>query len=157
MFNNNTNNTKTEGDQKTDFAKNRQTNTIKSNKNENEKANINFLGSRLIKDGVTVEVDEMQLEIAIWDGQNVDGDSVSLYYNGVCILKNFNLTKERQYFKLDINPRIDNTLILYTHSNGDLGYSTATIAIEGKDTSTKWIVLNSDVKKCDRIAFKFVY
>ncbi len=143
--------------EKSGFAKNRTSQKVKNKKVENENANINFLGSRLIKDGIEIEVEEMQLEIAIWDGQNMDGDSVSLYYNGTCILKDFNLTKERQYFKLDINPRIDNSLILYAHSNGELGYSTATIAIEGQDTETKWIVLNSDVKKCDRITFKFVY
>lgn len=122
-----------------------------------EKSNINFLGNRLIKEGVEIEVDVMTVEIAIWDGQNMDGDTVSLYYNGECILKEFSLTKERQYFTLDINPRNVNNLVLYAHSQGKLGYTTATIAIQGKDKPTEWIVLNSDLKKCDKITFNFVY
>ncbi|NJN78559.1 MAG: hypothetical protein HC803_09740 [Saprospiraceae bacterium] len=111
----------------------------------------------MIKEGVEVEVTVMNIEIAIWDGQNVDGDSVSLYYNGECLLDNVNLTEERQYFTLNINPRAANHLVLYAHSNGELGYSTATIAIEGSDEPTKWVVLNSDHKKCDKIKFVLVY
>jgi hypothetical protein len=127
------------------------------NETKAEKSNINFLGNRLIKEGVEVEVTSMNIEIAIWDGQNADGDSVSLYYNGECILDKFNLTKERQYFRLEINPRIMNNLVLYAHSQGDLGYTTATIAVEGSNEVTKWIVLNSDIKKCDKISFNLVY
>ncbi|MFK7946688.1 MAG: two-component regulator propeller domain-containing protein [Saprospiraceae bacterium] len=122
-----------------------------------EKSNINFLGNRLIKEGLEIDVKEMTIEIAIWDGQNTDGDTVSLYYNGECILKEFSLTKERQYFTLDINPRNVNNLVLYAHSQGMLGYTTATIAIEGKDKPKEWVVLNSDLKKCDKITFNFVY
>lgn len=122
-----------------------------------EKSNINFLGNRLIKEGVEIDVEVMTIEIAIWDGQNTDGDTISLYYNGQCILKEFSLTKERQYFTLDIDPRNANNLVLYAHSQGMLGYTTATIAIEGKDESKEWVVLNSDLKKCDRITFNFVY
>ena len=48
-------------------------------------------------------------------------------------------------------------MVLYAHSQGMLGYTTATIAIEEQDSPTEWIVLNSDIKKCDKIAFKFVY
>ncbi len=122
-----------------------------------EKSNINFLGNRLIKEGTEINVKTMTLQIAIWDGQNIDGDTVSLYYNGECILKNFSLNQNRQYFTLDINPRTVNNLVLYAHSQGMLGYTTATIAIEGQDTSKQWIVLNSDIRKCDKISFNFVY
>lgn len=122
-----------------------------------EKSNINFLGNRLIKEGVELDVTTMSIEIAIWDGQNADGDTVSLYYNGECILKEFSLTTKREYFTLDINPRTANSLVLYAHSQGKLGFTTATIAIDGKDQPTEWIVLNSDLKKCDRITFNFVY
>lgn len=136
----------------------KRSNSVLPNKaNRKEKSNINFLGNRLIKEGVDLDVTTMTLEIAIWDGQSMDGDTVSLYYNGECILKNFSLTKERQYFTLDINPRITNHLVLYAHSQGVLGYTTATIAIEGQDSPKEWVVLNSDTKKCDKIAFKFVY
>lgn len=134
--------------------------TVKSGNSSNiksEKSNINFLGNRLIKEGVNVDVTSLNIEIAIWDGQNADGDSVSLYYNGECILDKFNLTKERQYFQLQINPRNANNLVLYAHSQGELGYTTATIAIEGNDEPTKWVVLNSDTKKCDKITFNLVY
>jgi hypothetical protein len=133
----------------------------KSSKTESkikaEKSNINFLGNRLIKEGVEVDVASMNIKIAIWDGQNADGDSVSLYYNGECILDRFNLTKERQYFNLEINPRTTNNLVLYAHSQGELGYTTATIVVEGDDEPTKWIVLNSDTKKCDKISFNLIY
>ena len=49
---------------------------------KNIKANINFLGRRLIKEGIELDVRDTQIEIAIWDGQDMDGDTVSLYYNG---------------------------------------------------------------------------
>lgn len=126
-------------------------------KSKEEKSNINFLGNRLIKEGVDVEIRTLNIEIAIWDGQNIDGDSVSLYYNGECILDNASLTKERQYFQLEINPRNANSLVLYAHSQGGLGYTTATIAIKGEDEPKKWIVLNSDKKKCDKINFILIY
>lgn len=145
-----------------DAEKTNSTNVIavKSTKSEgikSEKSNINFLGNRLIKEGVNVDVTSLNIEIAIWDGQNADGDSVSLYYNGECILDKFNLTKEPQYFKLEINPRNVNNLVLYAHSQGELGYTTATIAVDGNEEPTKWVVLNSDVKKCDKITFNLAY
>lgn len=123
---------------------------------KNIKANINFLGRRLIKEGTELEVRDTQIEIAIWDGQDMDGDTISLYYNGECILKGFNLTKDRQYFNLKINPRTFNHLVLYAHSQGSLGFATATVAVTGKDQPKEWIVLNSDLEKCDKINFNFV-
>ena len=114
------------------------------------------MGRRLIKEGTELEVRSVDVEIAIWDGQDMDGDTISLYYNGECILKGFNLTKERQYFNLKVNPRAFNHLVLYAHSQGTLGFATATIAVTGKDQPKEWIVLNSDLEKCDKINFRFV-
>jgi sugar lactone lactonase YvrE len=147
---------KREEDDKQAFAKAEETVT-KGGMIEKEKSNINFLGNRLIKDGISVDVTTMTLDIAIWDGQNTGGDTVSIYYNGVCILKNVILSDERQYFKLDISPRFDNDLVLYAHNGNASGQATATVAIEGEVSPTKWIMLNSDLKKCDKISFKLVY
>lgn len=122
---------------------------------EGIKSNINFLGRRLIKEGQDVAVRDNYIEIAVWDGQDVDGDTVSLYFNGECILKNFNLSSEPQYFNIDINPKGYNHLVLYAHSQGKLGFATATVAVTGDRAPKEWIVLNADKQKCDKINFIF--
>lgn len=114
-----------------------------------------FAGSRIIKAGKEVDIQDTEIQIAVWDAYIADGDTISLFYNGECILDRFDLKDERQLFKLKVNPSKANQLVLYAHNEGEVGSNTIKIALLHRDEPREWITLTSDSLRCDKVNFNY--
>jgi len=96
------------------------------------------------------EFDSEHIIVKIWDHGRQDGDIVSIYLNGVQVVKKYYLTYWKKEFKIKLDPNKSNDLFLYAHN---LGYSPPnTVAVEITDgKKSENIVLNSDLQSCEAV------
>lgn len=90
------------------------------------------------------------ITVKIWDHGRQDGDIVSIYLNGVQVVKQYYLTYWKKEFKIKLDPKKSNDLFLYAHNLGDSPPNTVSVEIsDGKKSEN--IVLNSDLKSCEAV------
>jgi|GEM_PF-2546469 hypothetical protein len=96
-----------------------------------------------------VEVHATHLMISVWDNQDIDGDSVSVFFNGRRVLEKFALSKHPGIFEVTLSKGA-NVLTLFAHNLGVNPPNTAAIAIDdGMARQTR--VLSSNLHKCGAI------
>jgi WD40 repeat protein len=111
-----------------------------------------MLSGRNVKSDMTVEVTSSILTISVYDNSYLDGDTMSLYFNGEWILDHYGVTKKKQPVTLNFIPNTNNYLILFANNIGKTPPNTAVIEFnDGK--SKKIIRLSSDLKTCSSINF----
>ena len=98
----------------------------------------------------TTAVYAKKVILYIWDDDIVDGDVVSLNFNGNWILDHYTLTKERRAVTLILKPGEGNYIILYSNSAGTTGPCTAGVAMDD-GFSVKEVSLLSNLKTSDAI------
>lgn len=111
------------------------------------------LGERRVKTGKRVLVWAEEIEIMVWDSEEVDGDTISLYFNGDWILKEYPLRRKKKKLKVQVEPNADNYLILYAHNEGRRPPNTAALKISDGKRENK-IGLSADMRNCDAVNFK---
>ncbi|WP_036151582.1 hypothetical protein [Maribacter forsetii] len=90
------------------------------------------------------------ITVKIWDHGRQDGDIVSIYLNGVQVVKKYYLTYWKKEFKIKLDPNKPNDLFLYAHNLGDSPPNTVSVEISDGEKSEN-IVLNSDLKSCEAV------
>lgn len=90
--------------------------------------------------------------IRIWDSQKIDGDTISLYVNGVPVLHYDPLTAHQDTFVLRLKEG-DNEILLYAHNLGSIPPNTATLIIS-MGAQVLSADLNSDLNTCERIIIR---
>ncbi|KSA15254.1 hypothetical protein [Maribacter dokdonensis] len=96
------------------------------------------------------EFDSEHIIVKIWDHGRQDGDIVSIYLNGVQVVKKYYLTYWKKEFKIKLDPNKSNDLFLYAHNLGDSPPNTVAVEItDGKKSEN--IVLNSDLQSCEAV------
>lgn len=96
------------------------------------------------------EFESENLIVKIWDHGRQDGDIVSIYLNGVQVVKKYYLTYWKKEFKIKLDPKKSNDLFLYAHNLGDSPPNTVSVEIsDGKKSEN--IVLNSDLQSCEAV------
>jgi hypothetical protein len=108
---------------------------------------------------VSVQTEEMvfskKLEIEVYDHKSIDGDIISLNFNGEWVLREYTLKKKPFKLKLELNPNQPNYLILFAHNLGKVPPNTAYMNIKaGK--FRKAVTLSSGMGKCGAITFKYL-
>jgi hypothetical protein len=99
---------------------------------------------------ITVTTD--QLTLYIWDGDKVDGDIISLQYNGVWLLRKHGITKVKEPIKILVVPGEENQLILYAENQGQYPPNTAAVTFfDGKQERN--LSLSSDGTTCGALKF----
>ena len=112
------------------------------------------LGDRRVKTGKRVLVNSEQIEIAVWDSEEIDGDTISLFFNGEWLLKEFPLKRKKKTVSIIVKRNADNYLILHAHNEGKRPPNTAALTVyDGRDR--KQVGLSSNLKNSDSINFKF--
>ncbi|SHJ70502.1 hypothetical protein SAMN04488007_1158 [Maribacter aquivivus] len=96
------------------------------------------------------EFNSEDIVIKIWDHGRQDGDIVSIYLNGVQVIKKYYLTYWKKEFKIKLDPTKSNDLFLYAHNLGDSPPNTVSVEISDGEKSEN-IVLNSDLKSCEAV------
>jgi len=110
------------------------------------------LNNREVRVQEPVEVPAAQLDIYVWDDENVDGDTISLNLNGKWILEKYMVTKERKKITVHLEPGSGNYLALYAENLGKAPPNTAVISFnDGNKERT--LTLTSDMKRCAAVQF----
>lgn len=95
-------------------------------------------------------VSSPNITVNIWDDRREDGDVVSLYFNGDCVLEQYTLVNAVKTLKLTLGADRVNTLVLYAHNLGAQPPNTAAISVfDGRQT--RRITLSSDFEGSESI------
>jgi len=118
-----------------------------------EKDNIPAsINKRKVRLQAEVKTENNPDEIYIWDSAEEDGDTISLYLNGTCILGKVKLTTVKRAVKVSLIPNSNNYLVLYSHNVGRKPPNTAAALVYDKGKPKK-LFLKADAKYCGAINF----
>lgn len=109
-------------------------------------------GDPSLRKAITKEqlhINKDSIDIAVWDDNRVDGDIISLVYNGKVILSRHTLSKIPKTFRVKLQPG-RNIITLIAHNLGEVPPNTAALEIE-RNEGKKRIVLSSDMDKSESI------
>jgi len=76
------------------------------------------------------EVKSRYIMVNIWDDEKVDGDTLSINFNGKWILKNHHLTKEKKTLLLPLKKNQENEIIFHAENLGSEPPNTAAVQLE---------------------------
>ncbi len=123
----------------------------KADISHNEKGEPATINSRLVIKSKTVKVSADTIIIKVWDnGNQVDGDSISLNLNGEWILTGYRLKRKQLEIKVPLKKRSDNYLILYALNLGTAPPNTAAVIVYDGERQ-KILRLSSDMNTCGAI------
>lgn len=114
------------------------------------KPTLSILNNRRIKNKAMVKVSQPTIEFVVWDDEDVDGDVISLYLNGECILKEHPLNEHKKQLKVELAPNQLNSLALYAHNMGKQPPNTAAIQLNNGSFSKK-INLAANLEVCEAV------
>ncbi|HHS95746.1 MAG TPA: WG repeat-containing protein, partial [Phaeodactylibacter sp.] len=110
---------------------------------------------RTIKQGHHIIVQSDSITIEIFDHKKIDGDIVSLNYNGKWLEKKYLLSGKRHQIKIALDHLLEeNYILFYAENLGRNPPNTATIIINGGIGEEQSIVLEADLNQCDIIYFE---
>jgi hypothetical protein len=114
--------------------------------------NFGAVEGRTITHRKEVPVKNEVFTVYIWDGDKVDGDIVSMQYNGEWLLRKYPISKTKKALRLEIVPGADNQLVLYAENEGQYPPNTAAITFfDG--TQERSLNLSSDKSTCGALKF----
>jgi hypothetical protein len=137
--------------------------TVAEKKDTNTKAMITakVITSNLVPSGFekrnnnvlqTVNVENANVKIELYDNGDIDGDSVSLIYNGKVLLTHKKLTTQPIILNLPVNDNDVNELVMYADNLGTIPPNTALLIVT--DGNKRYEVrVTSDLKKSGTIRF----
>ena len=113
-----------------------------------------IISGRKVVSDLKIEVDTPVINVYVYDNSYLDGDTMSLFFNGTWVLDHYGVTKIKQAVQLNLIPNMNNYLVLFANNLGKSPPNTA--AIEFDDGRNKRIFkLSSDLKNCSAINFYF--
>lgn len=88
------------------------------------------LKGRVVKEQAEFEISSTTLELFFWDsGREVDGDSISIFFDGEWVAEGVALTKEKKSITLTVDPsKKKHYLIVYANNVGDHPPNTASVS-----------------------------
>lgn len=107
------------------------------------------LSSREIVTKQELRSADTQVKIRIYDESMIDGDVVSLNWNGEWVLRYYRIAKVPKEIILDLQ-KGENTLIMHAENLGRYPPNTAAISVQ-RDGKTEVLILNSDMGKSEAI------
>ena len=116
------------------------------------KGEFGMVLGRKISHRKEITVPTAQFKVQVWDGDKVDGDIISLQYNGKWLVQKYTISKTKKEFVLDVVPGAENQLILYAENEGQYPPNTAAITFfDG--TQERNLSLSSDKSTCGALKF----
>jgi hypothetical protein len=106
--------------------------------------------SELIK---TIEIDNASFTVDLYDNGEIDGDSISLYFNGSLLLSHKRLSDKALRLRLEVDKDKElNELIMYAENLGTIPPNTALMVINDGDNRYE-VRISSDLQKSGVIRF----
>lgn len=101
----------------------------------------------------TIEIDSTSFTVALYDNGEIDGDSISLFFNGKLLLAHKRLTEKPLKLTLDVDPsKSVNELIMYAENLGTIPPNTALMVVNDGDNRYE-VRISSDLQKSGVIRF----
>jgi len=101
----------------------------------------------------TIEIDNMTFTVDLYDNGEIDGDSISLFFNGKLILSHKRLSDKAISLKLNIDQTRDlNELVMYAENLGTIPPNTALMVVNDGDNRYE-VRISSDLQKSGVIRF----
>lgn len=106
--------------------------------------------SELIK---TIEIDNASFTVDLYDNGDIDGDSISLFFNGTLLLSHKRLSDKALRLKLEVDKDKElNELIMYAENLGTIPPNTALMVVNDGDNRYE-VRISSDLQKSGVIRF----
>lgn len=109
---------------------------------------VNFtplvIQERKIQDQKTFEVKSRYIVVNIWDDEKIDGDTLSVNFNGKWILKNYHLIKEKKTLLLTLKKNQENEIIFHAENLGKQPPNTAAVQLEYDNGEKQKFNMHSD-------------
>ncbi|MEO6722106.1 MAG: N-acetylmuramoyl-L-alanine amidase [Ferruginibacter sp.] len=100
-----------------------------------------------------IDISQPDFKVDLYDDGDVDGDIVTVYYNGKAILNNKKLTEKPLTLNLTADPsKKENELIVYAENEGDIPPNTALMVVTDGDSRTE-VRIAADAKKNGVVIF----
>ena len=101
----------------------------------------------------TIEVENAVIKVDVYDNGEIDGDSVTLYFNGKLLLANKKLTDKAITFKLNLEDNDQpNELVMFAENLGTIAPNTALMVVTDGPNRYE-IRITSDLEKSGMIRF----
>ncbi len=106
--------------------------------------------SRAVKTEGEFKAIHDKIRIEIVDPKFIDGDIVSVYFNGKILLRKEKVTEQAHVFHIDLK-KGENEILLFAHNLGTRPPNTASLKIFDGENDPKEIVIDSDFNQCGRM------
>ena len=111
-----------------------------------------YIQGRKVISTVQIEMQSPEVTVFVFDNSYLDGDTMSLFFNGKWILDHYGVTKKKTPVYLSLVPNTNNYLVLFANNLGKSPPNTAAIEFnDGK--SRRFYRLSSDLNTCNAINF----
>lgn len=123
---------------------------IKSDPSEKAMPKYEKRNSDLLK---TIEIDNDSFRLDLYDNGEIDGDSISLFYNGRLLLSHKRLSDKAITLKLKVENINDvNELVMYAENLGEIPPNTALMVVTDGDSRYE-VRISSDLQRSGVIRF----
>lgn len=109
---------------------------------------------RQVSNSETIVTGLPSISVFVYDNGYMDGDTMSLFFNGKWLLDHFGVSKKRKEVILNLLPNTNNFLVLFANNLGKSPPNTAAIVFNDGKTD-RFFRLSSDLGKCS--ALNFIY
>ncbi|HYF30601.1 MAG TPA: insulinase family protein [Chitinophagaceae bacterium] len=113
----------------------------------------NTIANRKVNVQQTIELSKPEFQVDIYDNGDIDGDSITVYFNGQVVVGKQRLTDKPISVKLKANPNSSNELVMYANNLGSIPPNTALMKVTAADKVYE-IRLESDNDKSGAVVFK---
>lgn len=113
----------------------------------------NTIASRKVNVQQTIEITKPEFQVDIYDNGDIDGDSITVYFNGQVVIGKQKLTDKPITIKLKAKPNMSNELVMYANNLGTIPPNTALMKVTAGD-KTYEVRLESDNDKSGAVVFK---
>jgi hypothetical protein len=101
----------------------------------------------------TIEVEKQTFKVDLYDNGDIDGDTISLFFNGKLVLAHKRLTDKALSVNLDVdNSRDINELVMYAENLGSIPPNTAVMIVTDGENRYE-VRIASDLQKSGTIRF----
>ena len=102
----------------------------------------------------TIKMHQPTIDVYIYDNHIIDGDTLSIFFNGEWVLKNYGVVREKKKITLKLRENSNNYMVLFAENLGTKPPNSAVVFfVEGKQK--RYITLNSDLTQCSAINFMY--
>jgi zinc protease len=101
----------------------------------------------------TITIDEEEITVTLYDNAEIDGDIITVLFNGEVVAQQKSLTDKPITLKLKAIKGRDNTLTMYAENQGKIPPNTAIMRVQSGDNYYK-VFLSADDKKNASVVFR---